>query len=103
MGSTSFRVDVLCYLWLDRYMEAITYRRALELASEPKSRFFFGSPCRFIPRVDFTCHLLVPALLRKGDLAQQSAWDRGRLFVSQRLNQTSPRWQWLAKQEWSMA
>lgn len=74
----------------------------MALASQPKSRFFFGSPCRFIARCDFTCHLLIPALLRKGNLAQQSAWDRGRLFVSLRLNQTSPRWKAL-NQEWSMA
>lgn len=84
-------------------MKAMTFHQALEIAQAPKSRFFFGSPCKYIARCDFTCHLLIPALLRKGDLAQQSAWDRGRLFVSQRLNQTSPRWQWLAQTEWSMA
>ncbi len=38
-------------------MEAITYREALELASEPRSRFFFGSPCRFVARVDSTMEL----------------------------------------------
>ena len=84
-------------------MSTMTFREAMALASQPKSRFFFGSPCRFIARCDFTCHLLIPALLRKGNLAQQGAWDRGRLFVSQRLNSTSPRWQWLANQEWNLA
>lgn len=74
----------------------MTFREALAIAQAPRSRFFFGSPCRFVARCDFTCHLLVPALLRKGDLAQRSAWDRGRLFVSERLNRTSPRWQHLA-------
>lgn len=83
-------------------MKALTYRQALEIAAAPQSRFFFGSPCRFVARIDFTCHLLIPALLRKGNLAQQGAWDRGRLFVSRRLNMTSPRWQWLANPEWSM-
>ena len=68
----------------------------MAIASQPRSRFFFGSPCRFVARIDFTCHLLIPALLRKGNLAQQSAWDRGRLFVSECLNSTSPRWQHLA-------
>lgn len=81
-------------------MKALTYRQALAIASQPRSRFFFGSPCRFVARIDFTCHLLIPALLRKGDLAQRSAWDRGRLFLSQRLVSTSPRWQWLAT-EWA--
>jgi hypothetical protein len=85
-------------------MEAMTFRQALEVAQAPKSRFFFGSPCRFIPRVDFTCHMLVPSLLRKGDTTQLSLWDQGRVFLSLRLMQTSPRWQWLVGQlEWSMA
>jgi hypothetical protein len=79
-------------------MEAMTFHQAMEIADSPVSRFFFGSPCRFVPRIDFTCHLLVPALLTKGDVTQQSAWDRGRLFVSQRLMSTSPRWQKLVKE-----
>lgn len=74
----------------------MSFREAMEIASEPKSRFFFGSPCRFIPQVDFTCHLLIPAMLRKGDTTQLSAWDHARLFLSLRLMRTSPRWQWLA-------
>lgn len=77
-------------------MEALTYRRAREIAQAPRSRFCFGSPCRFIPRVDFTCHMLIPSLLRKGDTTQLSLWDQGRLFVSLRLMSTSPRWQHLA-------
>lgn len=78
-------------------MEALTFAQAMTLAHAPVSRFFFGSPCRFVAHVDFTCHLLVPALLRKGNLAQQGCWDRARLLVSQRLNATSPRWQHLAR------
>lgn len=73
----------------------MNFSQAMTVAQSPESRFFFGSPCRFVARCDFTCHLLVPSLLRKGDLSQQSAWDRGRLFVSQRLNATSPRWRGL--------
>lgn len=77
-------------------MEAITYRRALEMARKPRSRFFFGSPCRFIPRVDFTCHVFLPSVLRKGDTTQLSLWDQGRVWMSLRLMSTSPRWQHLA-------
>lgn len=74
----------------------MTFREAMEVASEPRSRFFFGSPCRFVPQIDFTCHLLIPSLLRKGDTTQLSAWDHARLFLSLRLMRTSPRWQSLA-------
>lgn len=74
----------------------ITYREAKELAAAPRSRFVLGSPCRWIPRVDFTCHMLIPAILRSGDTTQQGRWDRGRLFLSRRLVATSPRWQHLA-------
>lgn len=76
-------------------MEAMTFTEALSLATEPESRFWFGSPCRFVPRVDFTCHLLVPALLRSGDTTQLSLWDQGRVWLSLRLASTSPRWKWL--------
>lgn len=78
-------------------MEAMTYRQAMQIAEAPRSRFVLGSPCRFIPRCDFTCHMLIPAVLRSGDVTQQSVWDRGRLFVSKRLMATSPRWQHLAR------
>lgn len=79
----------------------MTFRRALEVAGEPRSRFFFGSPCRFVARIDFTCHVFVPSMLRKGDLSQQSAWDRGRAWASVRLLSTSPRWQHLVNSFWS--
>jgi hypothetical protein len=45
----------------------MTFPQAMEVAHAPQSRFAFGSPCRFIPRCDFTFHLLIPSLLRKGD------------------------------------
>lgn len=83
----------------------MTFREALAIAQAPRSRFRFGSPCRFVARIDFTCHLLVPAVLQSGDTSQLSLWDQTRLFVSLRLMSTSPRWQWLVRpdREWSMA
>jgi len=80
----------------------MTFREAMEIASDPRSRFRFGSPCRFIARCDFTCHLFIPELLRSGDTTQLSRWDQCRVYLSFRLNQTSPRWQWLAN-EWNFA
>jgi hypothetical protein len=80
------------------------YQLAKSLAQEPRSRFVLGSPCRWIPVVDFTVHFAFPTLLRSGDLAQGSLWDRARASVARRLVKTSPRWQWLAlTPEWSMA
>jgi hypothetical protein len=76
-------------------MEAMTFTQAMQMAQPPVSRFVFGSPCRFVPRCDFTFHMLVPALLRKGDTTNLSTWDHGRLWLSARLNSTSPRWQHL--------
>lgn len=73
----------------------MTFHRAMELAQPPVSRFAFGSPCRFIPRCDFTFHMLIPSLLRKGDTTQLSLWDQGRVWLSMRLVSTSPRWQFL--------
>jgi hypothetical protein len=77
----------------------MTFSQAMSIASEPRSRFCFGSPCRFVPRVDFTCHLFVPTLLTKGDTTNLSTWDHCRLWLSQRLVSTSPRWQFLVKGE----
>jgi hypothetical protein len=77
----------------------MSFHQALEVAQAPQSRFFFGSPCRFVPRIDFTCHLLIPSLLRKGDTTNLSTWDHCRVFLSMRLVSTSPRWQFLVKGE----
>lgn len=74
----------------------MNFREAMAIASQPQSRFFFGSPCRFVPRCDFTCHLFVPALLRKGDTTNLSTWDHCRVWLSAQLNSTSPRWQHLS-------
>lgn len=73
-------------------MEAMTFSQAMEVAESPVSRFFFGSPCRFVPRCDFTFHVLLPSVLRSGDTSQLSMWDHGRLWLSLRLSLTSPRW-----------
>lgn len=77
----------------------MSFHQAIEVAQSPVSRFFFGSPCRFVARIDFTCHLFVPALLTKGDTTNLSTWDHARLWLSDRLVSTSPRWQWLTKGE----
>lgn len=70
----------------------MTFHQALEVAHAPESRFFFGSPCRFVPRCDFTFHVALPAVLRSGDTSQLSLWDQARVWLSLRLNSTSPRW-----------
>lgn len=85
-------------------MQTMTYRDALEIASEPRSRFCFGSPCRFVPRIDFTCHVWFPAVLRSGDPRQHGRWDTFRLHLSFCLMRTSPRWQWqVTMPEWAVA
>lgn len=73
-----------------------TYRLAASLAQEPRSRFVLGSPCRWIPVVDFTVHFAFPTLLRSGDTSQRGLWDRSRTALSHKLAKTSPRWQHLA-------
>lgn len=70
----------------------MTYSEAISIAMEPESRFSFGSPCRYVPPLDFVVHLLVPEVLRKGDTSQQSLWDRSRTLLASRLRHTSPRW-----------
>jgi hypothetical protein len=46
--------------------------------------------------VDFTCHVVIPSVLRKGDTEQGSLWDRSRVAFSRYLSRTSPRWQHVA-------
>lgn len=85
-------------------MTAPTFRQAMEIAAPPRSRFAFGSPCRFVPRIDFTCHVFVPAVLRMGNTSEHGRWDRFRLTLSFRLMKTSPRWQWqVTLPEWAFA
>lgn len=73
-------------------MQAMSFSQAMTVAQSPESRFFFGSPCRFVPRCDFTFHVLLPSVLRKGDTTQLSLWDQSRVWLSAQLNSTSPRW-----------
>ena len=56
--------------------------RLLSAVEKPAmSRFWFGSPCRFVRQVDVLTHIVVPELLE------------GRLpRLANRLRQTSPRW-----------
>ncbi len=56
--------------------------RLLSAVEKPvMSRFWFGSPCRFVRQVDVLTHIVVPELLE------------GRLpRLANRLRQTSPRW-----------
>ena len=49
--------------------------------TEPESRFWFGSPCRFIRSLDVFVHIVVPELLEN-----VSPW------LSRYLRSTSPRW-----------
>lgn len=48
---------------------------------EPKSRFKFGSPCRFVRSIDFTVHVWLPAAL----VEKHPYW-------AAYLRSTSPRW-----------
>ena len=62
-----------------------TLRETLELlkkVEEPAlSRFWFGSPCRFVRQVDVVVHIVLPEMLEK------------RLpRVANYLRRTSPRW-----------
>lgn len=52
-----------------------------EVEGSPISRFIFGSPCRFIRRLDILVHIIFPELIEKGypELARY-------------LRATSPRW-----------
>ena len=96
-------LDSVTSLWLDRPMTAPTFRQAMEIAKPPRSRFRLGSPCRFVPRIDFTCHVWLPAVLRTGDLSQHGRWDLFRFHLSYSLMRTSPRWQWqVTMPEWAL-
>lgn len=75
----------------------MSFHQAIEVAQAPRSRYFFGSPCRFVAHVDYLCHLLFPAVLRSGDTTQLSLWDQGRVWLSGQLMLTSPRWQHLVR------
>lgn len=49
--------------------------------SDPVSRFWFGSPCRFVRRIDLACHVILPEMLEE----RHPVW-------ACYLRTTSPRW-----------
>jgi hypothetical protein len=55
--------------------------RARRTESRPTSRYWFGSPCRFIRSVDFAVHVLLPEML----------YERHPVWACY-LRSTSPRW-----------
>jgi len=60
-------------------------RMARRTEARPTSRYWFGSPCRFVRSVDFTVHVWLPAALCERHP-----------YVAAYLRSTSPRWgrQW---------
>jgi hypothetical protein len=62
-----------------------TLRETLELLrrveAPPQSRFWFGSPCRFVRRIDVLVHIVMPELI-----------ERRFPKTAIRLRNTSPRW-----------
>lgn len=52
-----------------------------EHETRPRSRYWFGSPCRFVRRIDIACHLILPEMLE----------ERHPLWACY-LRTTSPRW-----------
>ena len=64
---------------------ALTLRQTLRLARRaeraPVSRFWFGSPCRFVRLIDLTVHLVLPELI-------EDIFPR----LTAYLRSTSPRW-----------
>ncbi len=58
-----------------------TFKLLRRVESPPTSRFWFGSPCRFVRRIDVLIHIVMPELLETR-LPKSAA----------RLRKTSPRW-----------
>lgn len=59
--------------------ETLRVLRAAERV--PRSRFRFGSPCRFVRNIDVTVHIVLPELL-----------ERPFPLLAAYLRSTSPRW-----------
>jgi hypothetical protein len=59
--------------------------QVLELArlheSEPRSRYFFGSPCKYVRTIDLAVHVLFPKLI-----------ENRMPILATYLRTTSPRW-----------
>ena len=58
-----------------------TIRHLVAAERTARSRFRFGSPCRFVRTIDIIVHIVVPELLE--DRAPR---------IARRLRQSSPRW-----------
>lgn len=58
-----------------------TLMRAKQYESAPRSRFTWGSPCRFVRTIDVIVHVILPAMLAEG----HPTW-------ATYLRTTSPRW-----------
>jgi hypothetical protein len=58
-----------------------TFRRLRHVELTPESRFWFGSPCRFIRYLDISVHIVIPELI-------ENSLPR----LSKYLRRTSPRW-----------
>ena len=58
-----------------------TLRLVRQLEREPVSRFWFGSPCRFVRTIDILVHIVLPEVIE----------DRHPRFAAY-LRRTSPRW-----------
>jgi len=58
-----------------------TLRRLRHVELTPESRFWFGSPCRFVRYLDIVIHIVLPELL-------ENSLPR----FSMRLRDSSPRW-----------
>lgn len=52
-----------------------------QVEAPPQSKFWFGSPCRFVRRIDVLVHIILPELIEKR-MPKTTA----------RLRRTSPRW-----------
>jgi hypothetical protein len=58
-----------------------TFELLRHVESPPDSRFWFGSPCRFVRRIDLLVHIVMPELI-----------ETRMPKVASRLRKTSPRW-----------
>lgn len=56
-------------------------RMARKHEQEPSSRYWFGSPCRFVRFIDFAVHVWLPAAIAETNP-----------YVAAYLRTTSPRW-----------
>ena len=59
--------------------ETLSLLRRVE--SPPESEFWFGSPCRFVRRIDILVHIILPELI-------ETRMSR----LALRLRKASPRW-----------